>query len=60
MNRQPPKRYGLSCGFWSNRPGRIDRHVWAHLQVNPITEVFDVFDEDYQGEKLHQCKEGIA
>ena len=53
-------RYGLSCGFWSNRPGRIDRHIWAHLQVNPMTEVFDVFDEDYNGEKLHQCKDGIG
>ena len=52
-------RYGLSCGYWTNRPTQVDKHVWAHLNVNPDDEIFDVFDEHYKGEKLHRCSEGL-
>lgn len=60
-DRKIGPRYGLSCGYWTNRPGKIDKHIWAHLSVDPDDPIFDLCEchGDYRGEKLHQCKGGI-
>lgn len=52
------ERYGLTCGFWTNRASKLDQHVLAHVAAKK-GDVFDMFASQYGGEKLHQCRDGV-
>ena len=56
----PYPRYGLTCGYWTNRPSKLDRHVLAHAQAGKADDLYDLTDTQYAGEKLHQCREGVT
>lgn len=51
------KRYGLTCGYWSNSATKLDRHVVAHVaDLGHADDLYDVASNQYRGEKLHQCR----
>ena len=39
-------RYGLTCGYWTNDPDDLDRHVMSH--TGDDFPVFDLTDEQYE------------
>lgn len=45
-------RFGLTCGYWTNRPNDIDRHlIKFHLRGD---DVYDLFDEQYEDDNWRQ------
>jgi hypothetical protein len=54
--RKVGPRHGLTCGFWSNTPSAIDRHVVMHHDRGDDTdELYDLADDQWRGEKLGKC-----
>jgi hypothetical protein len=46
------KKYGLTCGYWSNVAKNVDRHILRHhLGGSPMEEVYDLCDEQYDEDK---------
>lgn len=49
------KRYGLSCGYWTNVESKINKHILECHFGTDDPEIYVLDAEQYQGEKLHQC-----
>lgn len=58
--RKVGPRYGLTCGYWSNRPGKVENHVFSHIMAAQEQDLYDVDAEQWNGERLHRCREGIS
>lgn len=48
-------RYGLTCGYWTNKSSWRDRHILECHFGTDDPEIYNLTSEDYEGQPLHQC-----
>lgn len=61
MARKRGPRYGLTCGYWSNRPGDVDNHVLhEHHPGRGGEDVYDLMEDQYEGQPLRKCQAPIV
>jgi hypothetical protein len=51
--------YGLTCGYWTHDPDNLDEHVIAHHRAGQDDQLYDLFDDQYDGRAMYQCEDRI-
>lgn len=49
------ERYGLTCGYWSNRASKVDAHVMAEHRNDAVYDLCTCHSPGYEGQPLHKC-----
>jgi hypothetical protein len=50
-----PKRYGLTCGFWTDDNSKITKHLLQFHFGTDDPDIYDLAADQWQGEPLHKC-----
>lgn len=52
--------YGLTCGFWSDKPDDVDTHTLQHHVAGKAENLYDLFDDQApEAVILRDCSEGV-